>query len=69
MPANLPKTCGACQAGWGQRFVIGPVQLDLVTTLIRRHPRHDRGEQVMHMNLNFRIALLPQVGKPIPAAE
>jgi formate dehydrogenase gamma subunit len=30
-PANLPKTCGNCHAGAGQRFVIGPVHVRIST--------------------------------------
>jgi formate dehydrogenase gamma subunit len=29
--ANLPKTCGACHAGAGERFVIGPVHVRITT--------------------------------------
>jgi len=30
-PANLPKTCGTCHAGAGERFVIGPVHVRITT--------------------------------------
>ena len=30
-PANLPKTCGTCHAGAGERFVIGPVHVSVTT--------------------------------------
>ena len=30
-PANLPKTCGTCHSGAGERFVIGPVHVRITT--------------------------------------
>lgn len=89
--ANLSKTCGACHAGAGEKFAIGPVHVqistgpahpvvrwirriywvlipltllfmvlhnlvDLLAKLVRRRPRVETAEQVVRMNLYFRIA-------------
>ncbi len=89
--ANLPKTCGQCHKGVGEKFAIGPVHvrtttgpahpvvqwirriywvlipltlgfmvlhnlLDLLAKLVRRRPRHETSQQVVRMNLWFRIA-------------
>ncbi len=90
-PANLRNTCGACHAGAGENFAIGPVHvqasngtahpvvqwirrvywilipltlgfmilhnlIDFLSKLIRRRARHESGQQITRMNLQFRIA-------------
>lgn len=90
-PVNLATTCGACHAGAGARFAIGPVHvraqsarahpvvrwirwfylvvipltvgfmllhgaLDFVSKLIRGHRPAPGGDELIRMNLHFRIA-------------
>jgi formate dehydrogenase gamma subunit len=89
--ANLPKTCGNCHIGAGEKFALGPVHVqtaagpahpvvkwirwaywivipltlsfmivhnlvDFLSKLIRRRRAEESGDQVVRMNLYFRIA-------------